>query len=183
MIREELFFQITIFHFGCFYSITFLDPSLCVTEMIGAVAEKKGVLLKDELETLKNFARMLEDYFTIKLVEKKGKLFLQMLPMLLTDYQPNYAYLPIFLYRLAVEVNYSEEARCLEGIAREIARFYSFVPDEKQEIECEEWKSTIQCTLYPNVRKLLILSDRLWNNGTIQVVTSTDRLYRVFERC
>ena len=182
MDSEELFYQTTLFHFGCFYPITFTD-SLCVTDLIGEVAEQKGVSLKKELDTLKSFACMLDDYFAIKFVEKEEKLFLQTLPMLLTEYQPNYAYLPIFLYRLATEVNYSEESRCLEGIAREIARFYSFIPDEKQEIECEEWKSIIQCTLYPNVRKLLLLSDRLWNNGIIQLVTSTDRLYRVFERC
>lgn len=125
MDSEELFYQTTLFHFGCFYPITFTD-SLCVTDLIGEVAEQKGVSLKKELDTLKSFACMLDDYFAIKFVEKEEKLFLQTLPMLLTEYQPNYAYLPIFLYRLATEVNYSEESRCLEGIAREIARFYSF---------------------------------------------------------
>ena len=115
--------------------------------------------------------------------EEDGKLFLRSIPILLNDYQPYYGYLPYFLYRLASAVDYSDEDRCLEGISREVSRFYSFLPGETQEAESEEWENVVQCVLYPNLKKLLLLSDRLWTNGTIQVIATTDRLYRVFERC
>lgn len=177
---EELFYQIAVFHFGCFFSIAFTDLTLCVDEMVARVAEKETV---DSLRNLRQFQSMFEDYFSIRFVEEDGKLFLRSLPLLLHDYQPYYGYLPCFLYRLATAVDYSDEDRCLEGIAREVARFYSFLPEETQAVESEEWENVVQCVLYPNLKKLLLLSDRLWTNGTIQVIATTDRLYRVFERC
>ena len=133
---------------------------------------------------------MLDDYFSIQIAEelisnetKEGQLVLKGLPLLLSEYQPNYAYLPLFLYRLASKVDFSNEQRCLDGIARELARLYSRMPSPTQESECEEWKGVIQYVLYPNMKKLMVLSDELWANGVIETIASTDRLYRVFERC
>ena len=40
-----------------------------------------------------------------------------------------------------------------------------------------------QSALYPQLKRQMIVSDRLWSSGTIQLMASTDRLYRVFERC
>ena len=140
---------------------------------------------------------MLADYFSIHLTEEEEEeeeqqqqqqqpkkiLLLKGLPLLIAEYQPNYAYLPIFLYRLATQIDFSDELRCLEGVARELAKFYSFMPPAEQPTECEEWQGMIQYVLYPNVKKLIVLSDELWANGSIRTIASTDRLYRVFERC
>lgn len=177
-----MFYQIIVFHFGCFFSVAFTDLTLCVDEMIAGVT-KETESVDSLLSNLRQFRTMFEDYFSIHFVEEDGKLFLRSIPILLNDYQPYYGYLPYFLYRLASAIDYSDEDRCLEGISREVSRFYSFLPGETQEAESEEWENVVQCVLYPNLKKLLLLSDRLWTNGTIQVIATTDRLYRVFERC
>ena len=95
------------------------------------------------------------------------------------DYEPYYGYLPLFLYHLGVEVSYEDEESCLYRISKEVARFYGFLPSG----DVEEWKTTFQTVLYPQVKRQMILNDRLWGSGAIQLMASTDRLYRVFERC
>lgn len=123
---------------------------------------------------------MFKDYFSITFEKTDdGRLLLRSLPLLLVDYEPYYGYLPLFLYHLGVEVSYEDEESCLYRISKEVARFYGFLPSG----DVEEWKTVFQTVLYPQVKRQMILNDRLWGSGAIQLMASTDRLYRVFERC
>lgn len=127
---------------------------------------------------------MLKDYFSISFeTAPDGRLLLRSLPLLLVDFEPFYGYLPLFLYRLGVEVSYSDEQTCLYRIAKELAQFYAYLPASGEKEETEEWKNVFQSALYPQLKRQMIVSDRLWSSGTIQLMASTDRLYRVFERC
>lgn len=180
--REEFFYQLILFNFGCFYEIQFMDRALDVQTLIAAAEAKMGETCS--LSKLKEFAPMLKDYFSIDIEQdEKGAWVLRALPLLISDYEPFYGYLPLFLFNLCTQVHYTNEKQCLDEIARELARFYSFIPVCKEREEKEEWESVVQSVLYPQAKKQMIISDRLWSSGAIQLLASTDRLYRVFERC
>lgn len=136
--------------------------------------------IEKSIQLLTDFAPMLEDYFAITLIHKDNELYLKALPMLIASYEPYYGYLPVFIRRLVTQVNFNDEKECLQGIARELALFYSYIPKGEEE---EEWKSIVQTVLYPQMKRQLIVFDAMWNKGSIQLMASTDRLYRVFERC
>ena len=159
-----------------------MDRALDIQTLISAVEAKKGETCS--MSKLKEFAPMLKDYFSIGIEQdENGKWVLRALPLLISDYEPFYGYLPLFLFNLCTQVHYTNEKQCLDEIARELARFYSFIPVCKEREEKEEWESLIQSVLYPQAKKQMIISDRLWSSGAIQLLASTDRLYRVFERC
>ena len=180
--REEYFYQLILFNFGCFYKIQFLDQALDIQTLVSAAASKKG----EECSTsvLCEFAMMLNDYFSISIEKnEQGVWVLRSLPLLVSGYEPYYGYLPVFLYNLCSCVHYNDEKRCLDEISLELARFYSFIPRCKEAAEREAWESVIQAVLYPQAKKQMIVCDRLWSCGAIQEIASTERLYRVFERC
>lgn len=159
-----------------------MDRALDIQTLLSAVEAKRGETCS--MTMLKEFAPMLKDYFSIGIEQnEKGNWVLQSLPLLISDYEPFYGYLPLFLFNLCTQVHYTKEKQCLDEIARELARFYSFIPICKEREEKEEWESLIQSVLYPQAKKQMIVSDRLWSSGAIQLLASTDRLYRVFERC
>ena len=180
--REEYFYQLILFNFGCFYKIQFLDQALDIQTLVSAAASRKG----EECSTsvLCEFAMMLNDYFSISIEKnEQGVWVLRSLPLLVSGYEPYYGYLPVFLYNLCSCVHYNDEKRCLDEISLELARFYSFIPRCKEAAEREAWESVIQAVLYPQAKKQMIVCDRLWSCGAIQEIASTERLYRVFERC
>ena len=196
MHREEFFYQLIIFNFGCFYKIRFMEKEIDVKECIQMALDAKkeeasvevGLCssphIQTALSTLSSFAQMLKDYFSISFeTASDGRLLLRSLPLLLVDFEPFYGYLPLFLYRLGVEVSYSNEQTCLYRIAKELAQFYAYLPASGGNEEVEEWKNVFQSALYPQLKRQMIVNDRLWGSGTIQLMASTDRLYRVFERC
>ena len=177
--REEYFYQVILTNFGCFYPIQISSDSLDVSTLLRAVTNIK-IDVDQSLKLLSDFAPMLEDYFAITLLTKDDTLIIKALPMLITSYEPYYGYLPVFLSRLVTEVSFDDEKACLQGIARELARLYAYIPKDTDE---EEWKNRVQTVLYPQMKRQLILYDSMWNRGSIQMMASTDRLYRVFERC
>lgn len=184
--RNEYFYQVILFNFGCFYSIQLEDDSINIRELLLAAMDlkKEENKIDDYLQLLEEFAPMLEDYFSITIIKNtNNELVLKALPRITSSYEPYYGYLPRFLYQLVKMVNFTDEKKCLEGVAREIAHFYSFIPDSSSVEEMEHWRDAIQSVLYPQIKRQLIVNDRLWNQGIIQLIASTDRLYRVFERC
>ena len=109
-----------------------MDRALDIQTLISAVEAKKGETCS--MSKLKEFAPMLKDYFSIGIEQdENGKWVLRALPLLISDYEPFYGYLPLFLFNLCTQVHYTNE--------------------------------------------------KLWSSGAIQLLASTDRLYRVFERC
>ena len=62
---------------------------------------------------------MLDDYFSLE-IDEEGNL--HSIPDLLEGYVPFFGGLPIFLLRLATEVDWDDEQTCFENLAEEIAR-------------------------------------------------------------
>ena len=62
---------------------------------------------------------MLDDYFSLE-IDEDGNL--HSIPDLLEGYIPYFGGLPIFLLRLATEVDWDDEQTCFENLAEEIAR-------------------------------------------------------------
>ena len=62
---------------------------------------------------------MLDDYFSLE-IDENGDL--HTIPQLLEGYIPFFGGLPIFLLRLATEVDWDEEEPCFQNVAEELAR-------------------------------------------------------------
>ena len=62
---------------------------------------------------------MLDDYFSLE-IDENGDL--HTIPQLLEGYIPFFGGLPIFLLRLATEVDWDEEEPCFQNVAEEMAR-------------------------------------------------------------
>ncbi|CAM9555150.1 unnamed protein product [Laminaria digitata] len=69
--------------------------------------------------------------------EEGGELCLSSLPLLLEGHSPVPEGLPMFLLRLATEVDWTEERTCFEGVAAELALFYSTLPLDQGEEETD----------------------------------------------
>ena len=62
---------------------------------------------------------MLDDYFCLE-IDEEGNLL--SIPQLLDGYIPHFGGLPIFLLRLATEVDWEDEEACFGNVAEELAR-------------------------------------------------------------
>ena len=100
-----------------------------------AVRDTNTDLAAQATKCLSDKAQMLEEYFSIRFVQKidsassgKHALMLTGLPVLLDGHSPSPHALPLFLLRLATEVDYTEERRCFEGVCTELGAFYADVP-------------------------------------------------------
>uniref|UniRef100_H2ZDT9 DNA mismatch repair protein S5 domain-containing protein n=1 Tax=Ciona savignyi TaxID=51511 RepID=H2ZDT9_CIOSA len=129
-LSEELFYQTLLKDFGNF-AIYRLSESAPIYElaMLGLNLEESGWTPADgSKENLANYivnflggkAEMLNDYFCID-ITKVGPLC--GIPMLLKGYSPPLEGLPLFVMRLATEVDWEEEKACFNSVCREIARF------------------------------------------------------------
>ena len=62
---------------------------------------------------------MLDDYFSLE-IDEEGNLL--SIPQLLDGYIPYFGGLPVFILRLATEVDWDEEETCFDNVAQELAR-------------------------------------------------------------
>jgi DNA mismatch repair protein MLH1 len=156
-------------------------------------------------------APMLEEYFSIKLEKVKvynskhsaqqvTSLRITGLPILLDGHSPQPHGLPLFLLRLATEVDWAEEHPCFKGVCTELASFYSELPfassnksseddaddeDANENIDFidDEAKQYVKHILFPAISFLLVPPRDLANNGAVIKLANLTSLYRVFERC
>lgn len=91
---------------------------------------------------------------------------------------PAMCLLPLFVLRIASEVDWDNEQRCFRTMAREMAAFYSYIP---MYVDEHKWKWTIEHVMHSAIKQYLLPSNK-FNDITLQVA-SLSNLYRVFERC
>ncbi len=130
---------------------------------------------------------------------KEEKVFLETLPMLMEDYEPDLVDLPMFMIRLATEVDWSEEKPCFDGICRELAVFFSiknlnYSKAGQGEASTGEKSSAsgsqkqpddnwiIEHILYSAYRNMLLPSNENEKQTFFKLV-DLSKLYKVFERC
>ncbi|KAM8758264.1 DNA mismatch repair protein Mlh1 [Rhynchonycteris naso] len=202
-LSEELFYQILIYDFANFGVLRLSEPAplfdlvmLALDSPESGWTEEDGP--KEELaeytvEFLKKKNEMLADYFSLE-INEEGNLI--GLPLLIDNYVPPLEGLPIFILRLATEVNWDEEKECFESLSKECAMFYSI---RKQYISEEStlsgqqsegpgstpnpWKWTVEHIVYKALRSHLLPPKRFTEDGTVLQLANLPDLYKVFERC
>ena len=135
---------------------------------------------------------LLDDYFSLE-IDEGGHLCT--LPLLLTDYVPFFGKLPLFLMRLATEVDWDTEENCLDGICREIARFCAVSADARSQYDMEQhgttsdedpdkrWKRVFEHVLYPAFKRKPSPLKICAEDYTFAQIANLPDLYKVFERC
>jgi DNA mismatch repair protein Mlh1 C-terminus len=160
------------------------------------VNETNAVLAKQATACLWDNAAMVEEYFGIRMeIAAKGQsqqgqkdplqlssteVVVTGLPILLEGHSPPPHGLPLFLLRLATEVDWAEERPCFDGVCRELGNYYSQLPTFDSHQDAVR-NAHVQHTLFPALSYLLMPSERLLDD--IKPLTVLSNLYKVFERC
>ncbi|MBN3300838.1 MLH1 protein, partial [Amia calva] len=200
-LSQELFYQILIYDFGNFGVLRLSTPApLYDLAMLALESEESGWTEEDGpreglaeyiVDFLKKKAEMLEDYFSME-IDQDGNL--TGLPLLLDNYIPALEGLPMFVLRLATEVNWDNEKECFESFSRECSQLYSirkqYILEEPAELQAEElgssgtsWKWTVEHVVFKAFRTLLAPPKRFTEDGSILQIANLPDLYKVFERC
>ncbi|CAG9770714.1 unnamed protein product [Ceutorhynchus assimilis] len=189
IILEELFYQCVLYNFQNFDCYRLGEP-LCIKDLalLGLDLPEAGWTEEDgpktELaekvtEILTQKRQMLNEYFSLD-IDSEGKL--NTLPILIEDYIPDPVCLPMYLIRLATEVQWETEKECFDSFARETAIFYSNISTDTNE-NGKSWKWIVEYLLYPVVKEFFIPPRSFTENAAILEIASLPNLYKVFERC
>ncbi|KAG9475980.1 hypothetical protein GDO78_002839 [Eleutherodactylus coqui] len=200
-LSQELFYQILIYDFGNFgimklsesapiYDLAMLaldSPESGWTEEDGP---KEG-LAEYIVQFLQKKTEMLKDYFSLE-IDEEGNL--TGIPLLLDNYIPLLEGLPMFILRLATEVNWDDEKECFESFSKECSMFYSIrkkyileeladSEDADLEVDAPTWRWTTEHILYKAFRMHLLPRKEFAEDGSVLQLANLPDLYKVFERC
>ncbi|XP_053324252.1 DNA mismatch repair protein Mlh1 [Spea bombifrons] len=199
-LSQELFYQILIYDFGNFGILKLSESApLYDLAMLALDSSESGWTEEDGpkeglaeyiVQFLQKKCEMLKDYFSLELDEKGN---LTGLPLLIDNYIPPLEGLPMFILRLATEVNWDDEKECFESFSKECSLFYSlrkqFILEESAceeksaEITSPSWKWTTEHILYKAFRTHLLPPKPFAEDGSILQLANLPDLYKVFERC
>ncbi|KAL8279423.1 hypothetical protein RQP46_008235 [Phenoliferia psychrophenolica] len=184
-LAEELFYQLGLRQFGRFVRIK-LKPSPPLKDLVRLAVERdagsssapmsKDAIVERVYETLTSSRAMLDEYFSFGLNDA-GEI--ESLPLILPGYTPSLNKLPLFLIRIGVHVDWTDEKNCFETFLRELAYFYAPAAGEG---EGEEQDATttrqIQHVVFPAAKQYLLPPETLLKKDFVQV-TSLESLYKV----
>ncbi|XP_054455981.1 DNA mismatch repair protein Mlh1 [Anoplopoma fimbria] len=197
-LSQELFHQILIYDFGNFGVLRLSTPApLYDLAMLALDSEESGWSEEDGpkeglaqyiVDFLKKKTEMLEDYFSLE-IDQEGNL--TGLPLLLDKYTPIMEGLPMFILRLATEVNWDNEKECFRDFSKECSMFYSIrkryileaEPGEEQDAEVNSWRWKVEHVIFKAFRTLLSPPKNFSEDGTVLQIANLPDLYKVFERC
>ncbi|XP_023267524.1 DNA mismatch repair protein Mlh1 isoform X1 [Seriola lalandi dorsalis] len=195
---QELFYQILTYDFGNFGVLRLSTPApLYDLAMLALECEESGWTEEDGpkeglaqyiVDFLKKKAEMLEDYFSME-IDQEGNL--TGLPLLLDKYTPIMEGLPMFILRLATEVNWDNEKECFRDFSKECSMFYSIrkqyileaEPGEEQGGESNSWRWKVEHIIFKAFRTLFSPPKNFSEDGTVLQIANLPDLYKVFERC
>ncbi|KAM4687276.1 DNA mismatch repair protein Mlh1 isoform 2-T2 [Discoglossus pictus] len=200
-LSQELFYQILMYDFGNFgimrlsesaplYDLAMLALDSAESGWTEEDGPKEG-LAEYIVEFLQKKNEMLKDYFSLE-IDEEGRL--TGLPLLIDNYIPPMEGLPMFILRLATEVNWDDEKDCFESLGKECSMFYSlrkqYILEESANAEdnnpgfgSASWRWTTEHVLYKAFRTHLLPPKPFAENGSILQIANLPDLYKVFERC
>ena len=127
---------------------------------------------------------MLQEYFNIRITPNG---LLLSLPDLLPGYVPDPAVLPIFLLRLATEVDWDDERACFATIAQELGILFSELSEHDVRDDGDGLgditRSMLTHQIFPALKAYLYPPRSLEDTAAVVQVAALEELYRVFERC
>ncbi|KAM9804418.1 DNA mismatch repair protein Mlh1 [Neosynchiropus ocellatus] len=197
-LSQELFYQILIYDFGNFGVLRLSTPApIYDLAMLALESEESGWTEEDGpkeglaqyiVDFLKKKAEMLEDYFSME-IDQEGNL--TGLPLLLDKFSPVMEGLPMFILRLATEVNWDNEKDCFRDFSKECSMFYSIrkqyilepEPGGGPENEANSWRWMVEHVICKAFRTLFSPPKRFSEDGTVLQIANLPDLYKVFERC
>ncbi|XP_073846322.1 DNA mismatch repair ATPase Mlh1 [Musca autumnalis] len=188
-LSEELFYQRLLYEFENHKMINLIPKPLPIKDLIKLAlntpesgwTEEDGD--KDELaarasEILIEKSPIMREYFSLT-INSNGEL--ESLPSLLPQYMPSKTFLPIYMLRLATEVEWETEEECFETFCRETARYYAMVSEVELRAIPKQHKWNVEHVIYPAFKKYLLPPNRL--KKYIYELANLPSLYKVFERC
>ncbi|XP_060542055.1 DNA mismatch repair protein Mlh1 isoform X3 [Pantherophis guttatus] len=201
-LSQEMFYQILIYDFGNFGVLRLSEAAplfdlamLALENAESGWTEEDGPkegLAEYIVDFLSKKSEMLKDYFSLEIDE--GNLI--GLPLLIDNYVPPLEGLPMFILRLATEVNWDEEKQCFDSLSKECAMFYSirkqYIMEDSdltfQQVEepgkcVRSWKWTVEHILYKAFRSYLLPPTNFREDGNVLQLANLPDLYKVFERC
>lgn len=199
VLSKQLFYQLLIFNFGNFGYFRFNEAIPIFDIMMLALDDpesqwspedgEKSYIAKRCTKLLISKSDMLDDYFSIKIVQKNDTVYVETLPILVEDYEPNLFEIPMFMLRLAIETDWNDEKNCFESMCDEISEFYSI-----KNVNLDE--STSKATIKPSKKWIIehILYSKMFRNillpsssnceeSVLHKLVDLHDLYKVFERC
>ena len=203
-LSEDLFYQKAIFDFQNFDIFNFSEPAPIHDLIMIALDDEssswnpdhgpKSELATFATDLLVSKREMLDDYFSI-VITKEGSL--SGLPILVDQYYPLLHQIPMFLLRVATEVDWDSEKGCFQSLAREIAKLYTMRPIERENDDAAtqstqnnisdpnvpDWKFTVEHILFPQLKSFFVPDQSVTSSGAILQVADLHDLYKVFERC
>ena len=211
-LSKQLFYQLALAKFGNASIATFnpIDVKRTIAHILLLESNKSDEvrptntqlensteweLAEQAVQCLREHSSMLQEYFSFSFeaAKKHGQndLYLTGLPILLDGYEPCPHALPLFLLRLATEVNWEEEKCCFNDICTEIGAFYAQLPhdDENNDLSNnmkligDEADRRVRHILYPAISFLLVPHKSLADDGSVVKLAMLPSLYKVFERC
>ncbi|KAK3109179.1 hypothetical protein FSP39_024740 [Pinctada imbricata] len=212
-LSAELFYQLLMFDFGNFGILRLSEPApIYDLAMLALDIEESGWTPTDGpkeslaqyiVDFLKSKAEMLNDYFSMEIDQASCHMLLGSycehcygdgnlctLPLLLDDYVPSMEGLPMFVLRLATEVNWDSEKECFETFAKETSDFYSmkksmFVDQQdtnesqEEEEEASTWKWTTEHVIFQAFRTLLSPPRTFAEDTSVLQIANLPDLYKV----
>ena len=99
--------------------------------------------------------------------------------MFTENYYPSLCFLPLYILRLAADIEWDVEIDCFRTICRETARFYSKMAFTEE----LQWRFDIEHIIYQKMKKSLLPPKKFNTNGSILQIANLSDMYKVFERC
>ncbi|XP_071375722.1 DNA mismatch repair protein Mlh1 [Centroberyx affinis] len=196
-LSQELFYQILIYDFGNFGILRLSTPApIYDLAMLALESEESGWTEEDGpkeglaqyiVDFLKKKSEMLRDYFSME-IDQEGNL--TGLPLLVDKFTPLMEGLPMFILRLATEVNWDNERECFRDFSKECSQFYSIRKQYILEAEAGEeqkdadsWRWKVEHIIFKAFRSLFSPPKHFSEDGSVLQIANLPDLYKVFERC
>ncbi|XP_022662624.1 DNA mismatch repair protein MLH1-like isoform X1 [Varroa destructor] len=173
---KALFYQCALERFSSFPAFEFEPMPLNDLLTLALQSTESGYEIEmncqEELvamarKTLEARAQMLAEYFSLGILDG----YIYRVPVLVNGLKPRPGQLPLFLLRLASDVNWENEKACFSGVCTVLAHFYAS--------SCSE--TDLADIVFPAIRRKLKVRSKFMKK--LVRLTSTEELYKVFERC